>query len=168
MTAAVGNLCQKMEARGELVLTTGKVSDLRQLIGEVWDRWGKPSAIVCDRWRDSELRTVLSRAGWPKVPLITRGMGFRDGGEDVRGFRAAFLRGLVTPSRNLLLSAAMANPPGRSRIRRATANSRRARKVVVILEAVMMRQRAAVLAVALGWRKALQRQPDVVLRTAIV
>ena len=35
-----GNLYQKMEARGELVLTSGKVSDVRQLIGEVEEKVG--------------------------------------------------------------------------------------------------------------------------------
>ena len=162
-----GGLYAKMLSRDELVLTPGKVSDVRQLIGEVWDRWGKPSAIVCDRWRDAELRTVLSRAGWPKVPLVKRGMGYRDGGEDVRGFRAAFLRGLVTPQRNLLLSAGMASartisdPAGNSKLAKGAQGGRHSRSRDDAAA-------AAVLAVALGWRKALQRQPDTVLRTAIV
>ena len=36
-------------------------------------------------------------------------MGFKDGGEDVRLFRAAALRGEVRPPRSLLLRAGMAN-----------------------------------------------------------
>ena len=163
----VGNLYQKMEARGELVLAPGRISDLRLLLGEVWERWGRPSAIVCDRWREAELRKVLAEAGWPRVPLAVRGMGYKDGGEDVRGFRAAFLRGLVRPSRNLLLSAAMASartisdPAGNSKLAKGAQGGRHSRSRDDAAA-------AAVLAVALGWRKALQRQPDVVLRTAIV
>ena len=163
----VGGLYSKMEARGELVLAPGRISDLRILVGEVWDRWGKPSAIVCDRWREAELRKVLAEAGWPRVPLAVRGMGYKDGAEDVRGFRAAFLRGLVTPCRNLLLSAAMASartisdPAGNSKLAKGAQGGRHSRSRDDAAA-------AAVLAVALGWRKALQGQPETVVRSMIV
>ena len=42
------------------------------------------------------------------VPMIeVRGMGFRDGGEDVRHFQRAILSGQVKPQRSLLLRSAM-------------------------------------------------------------
>ena len=163
----VGGLYAKMEARGELILSPGRVSDLSVLIDEVWERWGKPSAIVCDRWREAELRKVLSRAGWPRLPLVVRGMGYRDMGQDLRDFLGAFLRGLVTPERSLLLSSAMASartisdPAGNRKLAKRADGGRR------------MRSRddaacAAILAVALGARKALQGDAPAGLRSAVV
>lgn len=163
----VGGLYAKMEARGELVLSPGRVSDVRQLVDEVWERWGRPSAIVTDRWRDAELRKVLKVAGWPRVPLILRGMGYKDGGEDVRGFRSAFGRGLVKPERSLLLSSAMAgartisDAAGNSKLAKRGDGGRRARSRDDAAA-------AAILAVALGWRKALQRPAQSGIRTAVV
>ena len=56
-----GGLYAQMLARDELVLTPGKVSDVRQLIDEVWDRWGKPAAVVCDRWREASCDGARAR-----------------------------------------------------------------------------------------------------------
>ncbi len=151
----VGPLYQKMVDRGELVLSPGQVSDVRQLLDEVWDRWGKPSAIVCDRWREQGLRKVLKEAGWPRTALVTRGMGFKDGAQDVRGFLQAFLRGLVTPERSLLLSAAMASArtisdhAGNRKLAKGSQSGRHSKHRD---DACC----ASLLAVALGWRKALQ------------
>ena len=47
--------------------------------------------IVCDRWREAELRDQLDAVGFPQAALSVRGMGFKDGGEDVRIFRAALV-----------------------------------------------------------------------------
>ena len=164
----VGGLYQKMIDRGEVVLSPGRVSDLRLLLDEVWERWGKPSAIVCDRWREQELRKVLAQAGWPRVPLVKRGMGYRDGGQDVRDFLAAFLRGLVTPERSLLLSAAFAaartigDPAGNRKIAKGSAGGRHSKHRDDACA-------AAVLAVALGWRQALQGgQEPTGIRSAVV
>ena len=71
----VGAAYQTMEARGELVLSPGRISDVQTLLGEVWERWGKPKAIVTDRWRSAELRKALSQLDWPVVALIERGQG---------------------------------------------------------------------------------------------
>ena len=66
----------------------GRISDVKVLLDEAWSRWGKPRAIVTDRWRCAELRKALHLLGWPVVALVERGMGYRDGSEDVRGFKA--------------------------------------------------------------------------------
>ncbi len=162
----VGALYQKMEARGELVLSPGKVSDVRTLLGEVWERWGAPAAIVTDRWREAELRQALAALRFPLVALVSRGMGYRDGGEDVRGFRAAFHRMLVTPARSLLLSAAVASartiadPAGNEKLAKAGQGRRaRARDDAAA---------AAILAVALGWRKVLQEPPAAGVKAVLV
>ena len=151
----VGAAYQKMEARGELVLSPGRISDVTTLLGEVWERWGKPKAIVSDRWRTAELRKALAQLDWPVVSLVERGQGYKDGSEDVRGFKAAFLRGLVVPTRSLLLSSAVANArtvsdaAGNTKLAKSAQGGRHSRSRDDAAA-------AAILAVALGWRKALQ------------
>ena len=162
----VGRLYSECAARGELVTSPGRVSDLRTLLGEVWDRWGAPVAIVCDRWREGELRDALAALRWPRAALVVRGMGYKDGGEDVRGFRKAVLGGHVTPLDNLLLTAAMAeartisDPAGNAKLAKSSQGGRRrgARDDAAA---------AAILAVALAWRKRKEVQP-VGLRSAVV
>ena len=93
-------------------------------------------------------------------------MGYRDGGADVRAFRAAMLQGLVTPERSLLLSAAVANartisdPAGNAKLSKGSQGGRLARSRDDAAA-------AAIMAVSLGYRKAMQGQ-ETGLRTAIV
>ena len=47
-------------------------------------RFGRPDLVVADRWREAELRDALEAAGVPPAALDVRGMGYRDGAEDVR------------------------------------------------------------------------------------
>ena len=67
----------------------------------------RPTAIVCDRWREDELRDALEACGFSRCPLATRGQGFLDGGQDVLAFRQAVLRGKVTPEVSLLMRSSM-------------------------------------------------------------
>ena len=164
----VGAAYQTMESRGELVLSPGRISDVQTLLAEVWERWGAPKAIVTDRWRGAELRKALSQLDWPVVALIERGQGYKDGSEDVRGFKAAFLRDLVTPTRSLLLSSAMANArtvsdvAGNAKLAKSAQGGRHSRSRDDAAA-------AAILAVSLGWRKALQEDsPEPGVRSMIV
>ncbi len=151
LAAGVGRLYVDMAAREELVTSPGRVSDLRTLLGAVWDRWGAPAAIVCDRWREGELRDALAALRFPRAALVVRGMGYKDGAEDVRGFRRAMLTGHVTPCESLLLTAAMSearvvtDPAGNAKLAKRTEGGRRraARDDAAA---------AAILAVALAWR----------------
>ena len=78
------------------------------MLREAAARWGKPVAIVCDRWRDAELRQELDHAHFPSgAALVSRGQGFKDGGEDVRDFRKAVLDGHVRAPVSLLLRSAL-------------------------------------------------------------
>ena len=61
--------------RGELLTEGARVSDVGALLAEVRQRWGDPAAIVCDRWREAELRQALEAVSFPTCPLIVRGMG---------------------------------------------------------------------------------------------
>ena len=104
----VGNQYVQMHQRSELIISGDRVSSIAGLLGECVRRWGKPSVIVCDRWRDAELRQELDSARFPSgAAVITRGQGFKDGAEDVRDFRAAVLEGHVSAPVSLLLRSAI-------------------------------------------------------------
>lgn len=122
---SVSDLYQRMEARGELVQAGDRVVDVAELVSGALAIYGRPAAIVADRWRQAELRQALGRAGMPFCELVTRGMGFKDGGEDVRLFRRAALTGrLVTPV-SLLMRYAMggavtvSDPAGNAKLAKA-------------------------------------------------
>ena len=85
----VGRLYHVCRDRGELILTDGRVSNIETLLAEVWERFGSPSRIVADRWREAELWDALDASGIPACELEVRGMGYKDGAEDLRAFRRA-------------------------------------------------------------------------------
>ena len=122
LTDGVDRLYTECAERGELLQAGLKVSDVGALLEETLNRWGPPAAIVCDRWREAELRQELVKQEYPGCPLVVRGMGFQDGGADVREFRAACLDGQVQPVRSLLLRSAMSgarvatDPAGNSKL----------------------------------------------------
>ena len=89
----VGGLYQQCAERGELIQTGQRAVDLGGLLQDALQRFGKPSRIVADRWREAELRDALDKAGVPPAALEIRGQGYKDGAEDVRGFRRAILEG---------------------------------------------------------------------------
>ncbi len=152
LSDGVGGKYVEMEKRGELILSDGRVSNLGDLLNEVLERWGPPSAIVCDRWREAELRDALERLNFPRCQLIVRGMGYLDGGADVRDFRKAVLSGRVHPTPSLLMRLAMSeartvtDPAGNQKLAKKTEGQRR------------MRARddtaaSGILAVAVGYRR---------------
>ena len=148
----VGNLYVKMRDRGELVVAGHRVADIQALLGEALDRWGRPRAIVCDRWREAELRQSLDAIRFPPASIVVRGQGYKDGGEDVRAFRRAVLGGHVRPAESLLLTAAMSearvvvDPAGNAKLSKATEGGRRHR-------ARDDAAAAAILAVSAGFRE---------------
>ena len=148
----VGRLYMACWQRGELITTGGEAVDIGELLHAALERFGRPSGIVCDRWRDAELRDALRKAGL-QVRMEVRGQGFKDGAEDVRGFRRACAEGKVTPAKSLLLRSAMAeartvvDPAGNAKLAKATQGGRR-------LRARDDAAAAAILAVAAGTRQA--------------
>ena len=148
----VGDLYGRMHRRGELIVAGRRVSDIEGLLGEARERWGRPAALVCDRWREAELRDVLDRVRFPPAAITVRGMGYLDGGADVRAFRAAVLGDFVRPASSLLLTAALAearvatDPAGNSKLAKNVEGGRRSK-------ARDDAAAAAVLAVAAGWRQ---------------
>ena len=154
----VGNLYQVCAVHGELLTLGHRASDVPALLQVALDRFGRPSVVVADRWREAELRDALDKAGVPSAELDVRGMGFKDGAEDVRAFRRAMADGRVTPIPSLLLRSAMSeartvsDPAGNSKLSKATQGGRRKR-------ARDDAAAAAILAVAAGARRPAQPKP---------
>lgn len=148
---SVGPLYQSMADQGELVIAGDCAVSVPALLREALARYGRPAAVVADRWREGELREALTAADVPRAALVIRGQGYKDGGEDVRAFRRAILEGLVTPRKSLLLRAALAeavttaDPAGNEKLAKATEGGRRFR-------ARDDAAAAAILAVAEGYR----------------
>ncbi|RAI01197.1 terminase [Acuticoccus sediminis] len=65
-------------------------------------------AMVADRFKQAELGEAMDKAG-VRIPIIWRGMGFRDGGEDVERFRRAAYDGAVLSMPSLLMRSAIAD-----------------------------------------------------------
>ena len=162
----VGDLYRRMAERGELFQAGRRVSDIPALLRECLERWGRPVAIVCDRWRLAELKQHLEAVKFPLTDLVERGQGFRDGGQDVRDFRAAVLGDHVRPSRSLLLTAAMSearvtgDPSGNWKLSKHVQGGRRA-------NARDDAAAAAIIAVAVGYRRWSAAPPRRRLRHAL-
>ena len=148
----VGGLYVECARRGELIEAGGQAVNVATLLGEALQRFGRPAAIASDRWRAAELCDALAAAAIPKASLELRGQGFKDGAEDVRGFRRAVAEGRVTPVKSLLLTAAMGEArvltdvAGNSKLAKGSEAGRRMR-------AKDDSAAAAILAVALGVRR---------------
>ena len=154
----VGGLYVETLARGELIQTGQRAVDLNGLLTEALTRFGRPAVIVADRWREAELRDALDAAGVPPAALEIRGMGWKDGAEDVRGFRRAILEGKVTPKPTKLLRYAMGearvliDPAGNAKLAKRAEGGRRS-------TARDDAAAAAILAVAAGARRATAPPP---------
>ena len=152
LTDGVGRLYLGMAERGELLVRGRRVADISALLTEALTRWGRPSAVVCDRWRAAELTEHLEALRFPTAALVIRGAGFKDGAQDVRDFRRAVLGDLVRPAESLLLTSAMAearvtsDPAGNAKLSKGSQGGRRQR-------ARDDAAAAAILAVAAGYRE---------------
>ena len=148
----VGDLYLCCHDRGELILTPGRAVSVSLLLRECLKRWGTPIAIIADRYRDRDLRQALDEAKFPQSNLIHRGMGYRDGAEDVRQFRRAIFENKVVPSESLLLRSAfseavtVSDPAGNAKLAKSGEGSKRGR-------AKDDAAAAAILAVAEGMRR---------------
>lgn len=104
----VGDRYLRMQERGELTLIGAKTVPPTDWLKEIWGRIaGEPvMAIVADRYKQAELGEAIQRAGIA-APMIWRGMGFRDGSEDIERFRRAVFDGQVRTTESLLMRSAM-------------------------------------------------------------
>ena len=89
---------------GDLLIGGHRRSDPAFLLNTALAKWGRPVAVVADRYRKDELADELDKANFPPAAFILRGMGYLDGAEDVRRFRSACLTDDVRPPRSALLA----------------------------------------------------------------
>lgn len=148
----VGDLYLRMESEGDLTTTPGRVVDYGFFLNALITHFGsKPKCFVCDRYRINELKTVLVKMKLGNIPIIFRGMGWKDGAEDVRSFRRAALEGkLALPPSTLIRSSfaearTLSDPAGNEKLAKQSEAGRRrnARDDAVA---------AAILAVGFGYR----------------
>ena len=129
----VAGLYQECARRGELLCLGENACDLHGLLAAALDRFGAPRRIASDRWREAELRDAIKGLGIGGGRLDLRGMGFKDGAEDVRAFTRACLEGKVTPVPSLLLASAMGDartlvdPAGNRKLAKGSEGGRRLR-----------------------------------------
>lgn len=100
----------EMQDRGELSVLGDKTVPVAPWLVEVMRHVEDQPiiAITMDRYKQAELGEAISRAGI-RAPLVWRGQGFRDGGEDAERFRRAAFDGLVKAKPSLLLRSAFAD-----------------------------------------------------------
>ena len=162
----VDRLYVDLASTGDLKVWPGRVPAPEALLREALDRWGPPAAIVADRYKEREFRDALDRAGvpargkWGRVPVTFRGMGWKDGAEDVRRFRRAVSDKKIRPGESMLLRAALveavtiSDPAGNLKLARGSAGGRRSRARDDAIA-------AAILAVADGERRGPGRNREI-------
>lgn len=106
----VGSRYVEMQDRGELsVLGDATVPVAAWLVEVMRHVEGQQiAAITADRYKQAELGEAIDKAG-VRAPIVWRGQGFRDGGEDCERFRRAAFDGKVQASPSLLLRSAFAD-----------------------------------------------------------
>lgn len=127
----VGDTWARCAQAGELVETSGAVTDLQEFFGELVQRIGPHPvrSVSCDRYRQAELETALAKARLPWRPIF-RGTGPKDGDADIRATRRLFLAQAVMLKRSQLLEASLAeadirvSPTGACQISKSHPNAR--------------------------------------------
>jgi phage terminase large subunit-like protein len=101
----------EMAERGELATMGDTTVPVGRWLADVVARLEgqAPAAIVGDRFRHAEFLEAIRGAGLERVPCVWRGMGWRDGSEDVERFRRSLFEGRVRCVPSLLLRSAFAD-----------------------------------------------------------
>lgn len=100
----------EMHQRGELVTMGGSIVPADKFL-ELIARHADGYPIACltsDRYRQSEFEEAMRKASL-RVPVVWRGMGWKDGAEDVERFRQAVFDGQVKAAPSLLMRSALSD-----------------------------------------------------------
>lgn len=122
----VGGRYEIMKDSGELSTLGERTVPVRAWVADVMTRAQgfQVAALVCDRYKQAEFSEALQAEG-VSVPVVWRGMGFRDGGEDVERFRRAAFDRKIVSEESLLVRSAMADavclrdPAGNAKLAKA-------------------------------------------------
>ncbi len=100
----------EMQDRGELSVLGDQTVPIAPWLSQVMQHVeGEPvAALVLDRYKQAEVGEAIDKAGI-RAPVIWRGFGFKDGGEDCERFRRAAYDGKVQTVPSLLLRSAFAD-----------------------------------------------------------
>jgi len=107
---SVGNRYVEMQDRGELSTLGDQTVPVAPWLTQVMKQV-EGETVAClamDRYKQAELGEAIDRAGI-RSPVVWRGQGFKDGGEDCERFRRAAYDGNVQTSPSLLLRSAFAD-----------------------------------------------------------
>ena len=121
----------EMEERGEFSTLGDKTVPVAACLVEIMARvqGEEIAAVVADRYKQAELSEAFDKAGI-RAPLVWRGQGFRDGGEDAERFQRAAFDGSVIAAPSLLLRSAfydtvcLRDPAGNRKIAKARSKGR--------------------------------------------
>lgn len=106
----VGSRYVEMNTRGELVTLGDQTVPVAAWLADVMRHVEGETiaALVADRYKQSEISEAINRASI-RCPIIWRGMGFRDGNEDIERLKRACFDGRVKAAPSLLLRSAFAD-----------------------------------------------------------
>lgn len=106
----VGDRYIRMQERGELATLGAKTVPVADWLAAIWRRieGETVSALVADRYKAAEVGEAIQAAAIT-APVVWRGMGWRDGGEDIERFRRAVFEGAVRVAESLLMRSAIAD-----------------------------------------------------------
>lgn len=149
----VGSRYVEMQDRGELSTLGDQTVPVAAWLVEVLRHVeGQSIAAICmDRYKQSELGEAIDKTGI-RAPLVWRGQGFRDGGEDCERFRRACYDGRVRSKPSLLLRSAfgdavcLRDPANNIKLAKARSNGRidpASASVLAVAEGARMQGRAA-------------------------
>ena len=151
----------EMQDRGELSVLGDKTVPVAPWLKEVMAHVDGQTvaAITADRYKQAEFGEAIDKAGI-RAPIIWRGQGFKDGGEDCERFRRAAYDGKVKTSPSLLLRSAFADavtlrdPANNLKLAKARSTGRidaAAATVLAVAEGARMTGRPAKKAGGLTW-----------------
>ena len=107
---SVGDTYLQMQRRGELTTQPNrKAVDIQEFLADLKARVAtrRVACLVVDRYRFAELEDAAARVGIT-VPIVPRGMGFKDGSEDVQNFLTYLYANKIKHQESLLVSHAIA------------------------------------------------------------
>ena len=121
----------EMYDRGELRVMGERVVPAPAFLRAIMDQLGDApvKCFVADRYRQAEFEEALAAAKI-RVPVVWRGMGFKDGGEDTERFRSAVFDDRVAVTPSLLLRSALSDavtitdPAGNMKLAKARSTGR--------------------------------------------